>query len=132
MFLCLSNIAKHSNELADSITETDFFPKIFKCLKHEDMLVRKYSCTCIREIARQSPELAKIIANDGGVKHLVEYISEVKGSAALPGIAALGFIAGFDESLAMAVIAAQGIQPLKVEIWYTFLKLFTGVFNERK
>ncbi len=83
-------------------------------MKHDDLLVRKYSCTCIQEIARQSPELAKVIANDNGVKHLVEYISENKGNAALPGIAALGFIAGFDESLAMTVIAAQGIQPLKV------------------
>lgn len=114
MFLCLSNIAKHSNELAETVAENELFPKIFKCLKHDDLLVRKYSCTCIREIARQSPELAKVIANHNGVKHLVEYISEVKGSAALPGIAALGFIAGFDESLAMTVIAAQGIQPLKV------------------
>lgn len=81
------------------------------------MLVRRYACMCIREIARQSPELAKVVAIDNGVKHLVEYITEVKGSAVLPGIAALGFIAGFDESLAMTVIAAQGIQPLKVKCY---------------
>lgn len=114
MFLCMSNIAKHSNELAEKVAENELFPKIYKCLKHDDLLVRKYACTCIREIARQSPELARIVSNDNGVKHLVEYISEVKGNAVLPGIAALGFIAGFDESIAMTVIAAQGIQPLKV------------------
>ena len=96
------------------MADFEVFPKIYKCLKHDDLLVRKYACTCIREVARQSPELARQAAGDNGVKHLVEYINEVKGVAQLPGIATLGFVAGFDESLAMTVIAAQGIQPLKV------------------
>ncbi len=47
------------------------------------------------------------------MKYLVEYISEVKGSAILPGIATIGWISGYEESLAMSVIACQGIPPLK-------------------
>ena len=100
--------------MAEELSELELFPKLFKCLKHDDLFVRQQACTCIREIAKQSPELAKTLANENGVKHLVEYITEIKGTPALPGIAALGFIAGFDEGLAMSVIAAQGIQPLKV------------------
>jgi hypothetical protein len=43
----------------------------------------------------------------------VDYINETKGTARLPGIITLGYISAFDESLAMGVISAKGIQPLK-------------------
>lgn len=51
----------------------------------------------MREIARQSPELSKVISNAGGEQALVDYITETKGPARFPGISTLGFIAGFDE-----------------------------------
>lgn len=44
---------------------------------------------------------------------IVDYINEVKGNARLPGIITLGYISAYEESLAMAVIAAKGIVPLK-------------------
>jgi 3-methyladenine DNA glycosylase AlkD len=43
----------------------------------------------------------------------VDYISESKGNARLPGIMTLGYISAFDDSLAMAVIVSKGIAPLK-------------------
>lgn len=54
-----------------------------------------------------------MICHSGGAIAIVDYINEVKGSASLPGIITLGYISAFDESLAMAVIAAKGITPLK-------------------
>jgi len=54
-----------------------------------------------------------LICHSGGAIAIVDYINEVKGNSRLPGIITLGYISAFDESLAMAVIAAKGIPPLK-------------------
>jgi len=95
------------------VVEAEIFPKILNCLKDIDPLVRKNAATCIREIAKQSPELAKLISNAGGEAALVDYIGETKGNARLPGIMTLGYIAAFDETLAIGIINAKGIAPLK-------------------
>jgi 3-methyladenine DNA glycosylase AlkD len=82
-------------------------------LKDQDALVRKNAATCIREIAKHSSELANKICENGGNAALVEYISDSKGNARLPGIMTLGYIASFDEHNAMAIINSKGIEPLK-------------------
>ena len=110
---CLANIAKHNVDLAEIVAEADLFPKILNCLKDSDVQVRKNGATCIREIAKQTTELAKMIVHYGGHRAIVDYLLESQGSAALPGIMTLGFIAAFDESLAMNVITAKAIKPLK-------------------
>ena len=51
--------------------------------------------------------------NIKGAVAIVDYITEAKGNARLPGIITLGYISAFDESLAMNVIASKGIAPLK-------------------
>lgn len=75
--------------------------------------MRKNAATCIREIAKHSSELANKICENGGNAALVEYISDSKGSARLPGIMTLGYIASFDEHNAMAIINSKGIEPLR-------------------
>jgi hypothetical protein len=75
--------------------------------------VQKNASTCIREVAKHTPELAKLIVNAGGASALVEYISEAKGHSRLPGIMALGFVAAFSETLALAVVVSKGVTPLK-------------------
>ena len=95
------------------MVEAEIFPKILYRLKDNDLLVKKYAATCIREIAKQSPDLAKLICNAGGAVAIVDFITEAKGNARLPGIITLGYISAFDESLAMSVIASKGIAPLK-------------------
>ena len=42
----------------------------------------------------------------------MDYIFESEGNNALPAIMALGYIAAFSETLALAVIASKGVQPL--------------------
>lgn len=53
-----------------------------------------------------------MIVNSGGVAAIVDYVSESSGSARLPGIMTLGYIAAFSETLALAVIVAKGVPPL--------------------
>jgi 3-methyladenine DNA glycosylase AlkD len=110
---CLAQIAKHTVDLAEVVVEAEIFPRILNCLKDMDVQVRKNAATCIREIAKQTTELAKLIVHSGGAAATVDYISESKGNARLPGIMTLGYISAFDDSLAMAVIVSKGIAPLK-------------------
>jgi hypothetical protein len=110
---CLSQIAKHTVELAEVVVEADVLPQILECLKDHDEIVRKNSATCIREISRHTPDLAKLVVNAGGVTSVVEYIEEARGNSRLPGILTLGYIAAFSDTLAMAVLVQKGIPPLK-------------------
>ena len=109
---CLANISRHTIDLAEIVVDNDIFPKILYRLKDNDNLVRKYAAICIREIAKQSLDLSKLICNSGGAVAIVDFISEAKGEA-LPGIITLGYISAFDETLAMGVIQAKGINPLR-------------------
>ncbi|CAM9803959.1 unnamed protein product [Ectocarpus fasciculatus] len=117
---CLGQIAKHSVDLAEVVVEAEVFPNILKCLRDSDLYVRKNAATCIREIAKHTPELAKLIVNSGGAAALVDYVADAQasecsgsGNAKLPGIMAVGYIAAFSETLALAVIVSKGVAPLK-------------------
>jgi len=77
-----------------------------------DVYVRKNAATCIREVAKHTPELAQLIVNAGGVGAMVDYVTEASGNARLPGIMTLGYISAFSETLALAVIVSKGIPPL--------------------
>jgi hypothetical protein len=65
------------------------------------------------EIAKHNTELALLIVHSSGAAAIVDYISEYRGQARLPGIVTLGFISAFDDSLAIAVFVSKGIAPLK-------------------
>jgi len=75
-------------------------------------VVRKNAATCIREVAKHTPELAQLIVNAGGVGALVDYVNETRSTARLPGIMTLGYISAFSETLALAVVVSKGIPPL--------------------
>ncbi|CAJ1442488.1 unnamed protein product, partial [Effrenium voratum] len=110
---CLAQIAKHSVDLAEVVVEAEIFPNILHCLKDVDQVVRKNAATCIRELARHTPDLAKLIVNAGGIAAVVDYVNEASGNSRLPGIMALGYVAAFSETLALAVVVSKGIPPLK-------------------
>ncbi|CAE7512060.1 Spag6, partial [Symbiodinium sp. KB8] len=78
-----------------------------------DIYVRKNAATCIREVVKHTPELAKLVVNAGGGAALVDYVRESAGNVRLPGIMALGYISAFSETLALAVIVAKGVEVLK-------------------
>ncbi len=72
----LSQIAKHSVDLAEVVVGAEIFPKILTCLKFPDEFVKKHSATVVREVAKHTPELAQLVVGNGGVGALVDYISE--------------------------------------------------------
>ena len=57
VYSALSQISKHSVELAELVVEAEVFPTIFKCLKDPDEYVRKNVATLIREIVKHTPEV---------------------------------------------------------------------------
>lgn len=109
---CLAQITKHSVDLAEVVVEAEIFPQILNLLKDVDVYVRKNAATCIREVAKHTPELAQLIVNAGGVGAMVDYVTEARGNARLPGIMTLGYISAFSETLALAVVVSKGIPPL--------------------
>lgn len=76
----LSQIAKHSVDLAEVVVGAEIFPKILTCLKFPDEFVKKHSATVVREVAKHTPELAQLVVGNGGVGALVDYISELTGT----------------------------------------------------
>ena len=57
MFSALSQIAKHSVDLAEMVVEAEIFPAVLTCLKDPDEYVKKNVATLIREIAKHTPEV---------------------------------------------------------------------------
>lgn len=107
IFSALSQIAKHSVDLAEMVVEAEIFPAAFACLNDSDEYVKKNCATLIREIVKHTPELAQMIVNAGGVAAVVDYIASTRGNVRLPAIMMLGYTAAHTESLAMAVILSK-------------------------
>mmetsp|Transcript_55147 Transcript_55147/g.120632 ORF Transcript_55147/g.120632 Transcript_55147/m.120632 type:complete len:263 (+) Transcript_55147:2-790(+) len=95
------------------VVEAEIFPNILNCVRDDDKYVQKNAATCIREICKHTPELAKLVVNSGGAASLVDFVANSEGNTRLPGIMALGYISAFSETLALTVVVAEGIKPLK-------------------
>lgn len=116
VFSALSQIAKHSVDLAEMVVEAEIFPTSFACLKDHDEYVRKNCATLIREVARHTPELAQLLVNAGGVAAIVDFIGENKGTFRLPGVMMLGYVGAHTENLAMSVIYSKGVVQLALTL----------------
>ncbi len=57
VFSALSQIAKHSVDVAEMVVEAEIFPATLVCLKDPDEYVRKNVATLIREITKHTPEV---------------------------------------------------------------------------
>lgn len=112
IFSALGQISKHSVELAEMVVEAEIFPAILPNLKDPDEYVQKNVAVLIREICKHSPELSQLIVNSGGIAAVVDFVTESKGNAKMPGIMTLGYIAASSERLAMSVITSHAIAPL--------------------
>ena len=53
----MSQIAKHSVDLAEMVVEAEIFPAAFACLNDSDEYVKKNCATLIREIVKHTPEV---------------------------------------------------------------------------
>ena len=70
VFSALSQIAKHSVDLAEMVVEAEIFPAVLNCLKDADEYVKKNVATLIREIAKHTPEVSTKHNRENG-KHIV-------------------------------------------------------------
>jgi 3-methyladenine DNA glycosylase AlkD len=109
---CLSQIAKHTVDLVETVVDAEIFPNVLLCLKDKDEHVKKNTATLICEIAKHTPELAQLIVNSGGIAAIVDYIKESTGNNRLPAVMTVGYVAAFSETLALTVILAKGVVPL--------------------
>ena len=57
VFSALSQISKHSVDLAEMVVEAEIFPSVLTCLTDQDEYVKKNCATLIREIAKHTPEV---------------------------------------------------------------------------
>lgn len=57
VFWSLTQIAKHSVDLAAKVVEAEIFPAILTCLKDSNEYVQKNCATLICEIAKHTPEV---------------------------------------------------------------------------
>lgn len=69
MFSALSQISKHSVDLAEMVTEADVFPAALTCLRDQDEYVRKNVTTLMREVVKHTPEVIHISTNTGTKIH---------------------------------------------------------------
>jgi len=57
VFSALSQIAKHSVDLAEMVVEAEIFPAVLTCLNDTDEYVKKNVAMLIREVAKHTPEV---------------------------------------------------------------------------
>ena len=60
VFSALSQISKHSVDLAEMVVEAEIFPAVLTCLRDPDEYVRKNVATLVREITKHTPEVGMI------------------------------------------------------------------------
>ena len=56
----MSQVSKHSVELAEMVVEAEIFPAVLSSLRDPDDYVVKNVATLIREIAKHSPEVSLV------------------------------------------------------------------------
>jgi len=87
-------------------------PLLVLCIQEPELSLKRIAASALSDICKHSPELAQAVVNAGGVGAMVDYVTEARGNARLPGIMTLGYISAFSETLALAVVVSKGIPPL--------------------
>lgn len=111
----LAHIAKQSIDLAEVVVAPLSLTSLFSqqhLLRHPDAELARAAAGLIRELTKHSPELAQAVVNQGGVAALVDAAGRHRGGVRLPAVMALGYIAAFSETLALAVIGGGGVETL--------------------
>lgn len=77
-----------------------------------DMPLPRISLSFYRTVLTATfPRHIRSLANPSACRSCMH--TRVQGNAKLPGIMAVGYIAAFSETLALAVIVSKGVPPLK-------------------
>ncbi len=54
------------------------------------------AASVIREVVKQSPDLAKIFVEAGGISATIDFLNENKDVVRLPGIIAIGYVGAYN------------------------------------
>jgi hypothetical protein len=128
----LAHIAKHSVALAKEVVASQIFPIVLFLLKDRDPIVRRLAAGLVREIVKHTQELAQLAMRNGGAAALVVYLKPESQNEPLNGVMAVGHIASFSQSLALALmaeyaaavvlnvfVAAQNYRPKDARVYQT-------------
>lgn len=75
--------------------------------------MRKAAAGVVREVVKQSPELAKVCVESGGVTAIIDFLNDNRDTTRLPGIVALGYLGAYSEKSAYSIVEGKGITILK-------------------
>lgn len=82
-------------------------------LAHACPMVRKEAAHLVENVVKHSLELAQLVVNCGGIGALIETLKLPSEASRMPCIAALGYIAGHSDQLAMSLINCNAVVILK-------------------
>jgi hypothetical protein len=108
---CLAHIGKHSVKFAEEIIAAKLLPLIVQCASSTDELLSKNACVLLKELCRQSEELASQVTESGGIDAYMESIRLYEGSSRTSAIMGLGYLAASSETVATKIIE-KGSVPL--------------------
>lgn len=54
------------------------------------------AASVIREVTKQSPQLAKLFVDAGGIISMIDFLNENKDVTRLPGIITLGYVGAYN------------------------------------
>eukprot|EP00873_Tetraselmis_striata_P020823 jgi/Tetstr1/441087/TSEL_029355.t1 len=110
----LSQVAKHGTELAIMVVEQRVMPAVLHCLTDEDHAhTRLAAASLVQEVSRRTPELAQVVAGDGGCTCLVRNVELAgAGAPALAAILSMGHIAGMHAKVAKQLLDSDASRQL--------------------
>ncbi|KAK9819679.1 hypothetical protein WJX72_001032 [[Myrmecia] bisecta] len=111
---CLSQVAQHSEALAEEVASYGVMPAALNALTDaKSVVVRQSAASLVQQVAHRSAQLAQVVAIDGGAACIVRGLElDMDRPAALSCVLAMGHIAGFQDTLARTVVEAGGCKAL--------------------
>jgi len=110
----LSQVAKHSTELAALVVEQNVMPTVLQCLTNEDHThTRLAAASLVQEVSRRTPDLAQVVASGGGCTCLVRNVELASaGAASVAAILSMGHIAGMHAKVAKQLLDSDASRQL--------------------
>lgn len=110
----LDAIATHNTDLAEACVEAEIFPIVLLHICPNEYgggcpSIHKAACNLVRDIVKHSFELAQLIVNQGGIAALLQTLDD---NSKLSAYAAIGYIAGHSEQLALVVAKSGAVTTL--------------------
>ncbi|XRB18053.1 armadillo repeat-containing protein [Pseudoscourfieldia marina] len=127
--LCLAQISRHSNELAETCASAGAHNAAVSALVHTAGSVRTSGAKLALMLCRRNARLSKAMMDAGACAALVRCVSSNHHSAspeALDSCVALGHLAGADPDFAAAVVRANGVIALSHGLTSKAKSLQTG------